>query len=527
MTIRTRAWLAAALASICIAAAPTAAAQQPDAKAASQRSSEAPHAAAPPPDSVTRHTLRRGGRELDYTATAGTLPAGENPAKPIGDIFYVAYTLDGADPAARPLAFVFNGGPGAAAAYLHLGAMGPKRVAFGDDGSIPPPPGRLVANEASWLPFVDMVFVDPPGTGYSRLAPRGKDEDEDDKNVFGVRRDLRTLAAFMRLYLSRNGRWASPRFVVGESYGGFRAAALPALLERTFGMSLNGVMLISPVIEFSLQESDRYRVVPWALRLPSFAATAWHHRKVPDRGNAPAAETLDAFRREVESFALGDYVATLAASSSSEPFYARLSRYIGLDAEALQRRGGRVGAQQFAKSLLHDSRRIVSVYDGTIAVPDPHPESADFGTDPTLGPLSARVTDALASYVAGELGFKTDRAYNTLNREISRRWNWGSNGGQGFVGTAGDLKEIMTRNERFGVFVGHGMFDLVTPYLASAYVVEQMDLPERLRRNVQLEVYDGGHMMYTHARARARLARDAEAFVHRTLEGPKETGKVP
>lgn len=477
-----------------------------------------------PKPSVTQHVYRAGTQELRYTATAGSLPAGDNPAQPLGDMFYVAYTLDGADPANRPVAFVFNGGPGAASAYLHLGTMGPKRVAVNDDGTLPAPPGRLVVNEASWLPFTDMVFVDPIGTGYSRFAKRKKKAKSDESGLWGVRRDLAALGGFIRLYLSRNGRFASPKFIVGESYGGFRAAALPGTLERDFSIALNGTILVSPVIEFSLQSSDAYQILPWAMRLPSYAAAAWHHGKAPARGEG---QTFEAFRGEVESFALGDYLTTLARGTGDRAaFFDRLARYTGLEADALRRLGGRIGTGHFAKTLLRDSNRIVSLYDAAIAAHDPNPGQPRFGTDPTLDPVSSRIADAFAGYVATDLGFKTDRAYRMLNRVVSRQWDWksGINGSQGFVGTADALKSALTRNARLGVLVVHGLYDLVTPYFAADYVIRQMDLPEPLRRNVTLAVYPGGHMMYTHAATRARLAQDAAVFVRRTLSDRAEDG---
>jgi len=472
-----------------------------------------------PAASVTHHVLNLNGRTLRYTATAGSLPASANTPQRIGDMFYVAYTLDGADTASRPVTFVFNGGPGAASAYLHLGAMGPKRVALNDDGTLPPPPGHLVTNESSWLPFTDMVFVDPVGTGYSRLGGKKKVKATSDGSVWGVRRDLRTLGSFIRLYLARNGRWPSPKFVVGESYGGFRAAALPDTLEREFSISLNGTLLVSPVIEFSLaglDGADAYRLAPWALRLPSYAATAWQHRMVP--ASTDGAQTLDGFRQEVERFALGDYLTALAGGiPDRKAFFDRLARYTGLPADALQRMGGRIPSGQFAKLLLRGSNRIVSLYDGAIAAPDPHPDRPRFGADPTFDPVTARIMDAFSTYIATDLGFKTDRAYRMLNRAIARNWDWLSGGRQGYAGTADALKEAMTRNEKLGVFIAHGLFDLVTPYFASSYIVAHMDLPEKLRRNVTLAVYPGGHMMYTHAAARTALARDAEAFFNATL----------
>jgi carboxypeptidase C (cathepsin A) len=501
----------------------------------------AAHPSAPttlPAPSITQHVLALNGRSLRYTATAGSLPATANTPQRIGDMFYVAYTLDGENAASRPITFVFNGGPGAASAYLHLGAMGPKRVALNDDGTLPPPPGHLVANDSSWLPFTDLVFVDPIGTGYSRLAPgKGAKADDDHKSVWGVRRDLRTLGAFIRLYLARNGRWSSPKFIVGESYGGFRAAALPDLLEREFAISLNGTVLISPVIEFSLaglDGSDPYRLAPWALRLPSFAATAWQQGKARPESDGP--QTIDDFRHEAERFALGGYLTALAGGSrEDDSFYDRLAHFTGLPADALRRMKGRIPSARFAKLLLRDSNRIISLYDGSVAGPDLDPGRPRLGPDPTFDPVTARIMDAFSTYVVSDLGFKTDRAYRMLNHAIARNWNWLSGEKQGYAGAADALKDAMMRNGGLGVFIAHGMFDLVTPYFTSSYIVAHMDLPPPLRRNVKIAVYRGGHMMYTHAAARIALARDAAEFFRATLgkaapekaETPAKPAKAP
>lgn len=488
----------------------------------------APRPMSLPAPSVTQHVLALNGRTLHYTATAGSLPATADTPQRIGDMFYVAYTLDDAPATSRPITFVFNGGPGAASAYLQMGAMGPKRVALNDDGSMPPPPGRLVSNDSSWLPFTDMVFVDPIGTGYSRLAPakNGKAQGGG-KSVWGVRRDLRTLGSFIRLYLARNGRWASPKFVVGESYGGFRAAALPDLLEREFAISLNGTIMISPVIEFSLaglNGPDAYRLAPWALQLPSFAATAWQQGKVHAGSNG--ATTLDGFRHAAEQFALGDYLAALAgAKPEDKRFYDRLAHFTGLPVDALRRMDGRIPSGRFAKLLLRDSGRIISLYDGSVAAPDPDPGRTRFGPDPIFDPVTARIMDAFSSYIVTDLGFKTDRAYRMLNRVVARKWDWLAGGHQGYAGSADDLKDAMTRNQALHVFIAHGMFDLVTPYFTSHYIVAHMNLPPQLRRNVTLAVYPGGHMMYTHAAARIALARDAAAFFAATL-GEKKGQQV-
>jgi len=515
MTKRKRLVLAALLAGgLAIAAAHAAQADAEDAPAVAQAAAAdpAPESTALPEASLTSHEIEVAGRPIAYSATAGTLPLGQDPERPQAQMFYVAYTADAVEPGTRPVAFVLNGGPGASAAYLHLGALGPQRVVFEEDGAAPAAPPRVVPNADTWLTFTDLVFIDPVETGFSRAVT--EEGDEDARRFLGTRPDLEALAAFVRLWLSRNERWASPKFLVGESYGGFRVAALADLLAERQGIQVNGAVLISPVIEFSLHDGDDYTLLPWVLRVPSYAAAAHSHgRGAPATG---PSNDLESVLDEAEAFSLAELLPGLAqgdhaAAPAAEALHRRLADVIGLPPELVRRHAGRIPRGVFAKELLREDRRVVSVYDGSVAAIDPEPARSSTGRDARLTQLTATFAAAINDYLRRDLDYATDRPYRVLNPEVSRRWNWraGRGGGQGYIGAADDLKNVLSREPGFQVLVVHGAYDLVTPYFTSVYVARQMRLDPEVRDAVRVEVYEGGHMFYTHGASRERLHRDA------------------
>ncbi|MGH6886936.1 MAG: S10 family peptidase, partial [Geminicoccales bacterium] len=435
---------------------------------------------------------------------------GQDPERPEAHLFYVAYAADRAEPGTRPVAFVLNGGPGASAAYLHLGALGPRRVVFDEDGAAPPAPPRIVPNPDTWLTFTDLVFIDPVETGFSRIAATAEGE-EDGARFLGTRADLNALSAFIRLWLSRNERWTSPKFLVGESYGGFRVAALADLLAERQGIQVNGAVLISPVIEFSLHDGDDYTLLPWVLRVPSFAAVAHRHGK----GSLAAAASgdLESALDEVEAFSLAELLPGLArgdalAAPAARALYQRLAAMVGLPPELVRRHAGRIPRGVFAKELLRAERRVVSLYDGSLSAIDPEPARSSASRDSRLTRVTATLAAAINDYLRRDLDYETDRPYRVLNREVSREWEWGGDG-RGFIGAADDLKAVLSREPSFRVLIVHGAYDLVTPYFTSVYVARQMRLDPEVRDAVSVEVYQGGHMFYTHGAPRARLARDA------------------
>jgi carboxypeptidase C (cathepsin A) len=478
------------------------------------KGSEDASAEAPEPVSTTRHRLEVQGQTLTYTATAGRLPV-EIEGAPNANIFFVSYERSdgGLIAAERPVTFVFNGGPGAASAYLHLGALGPQRLVLDDDGAIPPAPASLTVNQETWLTFTDLVFVDPVGTGYSQRVGQA---DETRSAFWETQTDLRSLAEFIRLYLTRNNRRLSPVFLVGESYGGFRAAALAGTLTTDTGVGLNGIVLVSPVLEFSLMEGDDYTLLPWALLLPAYAATALAHDRADFSDNAEEpAQTL----KTVEAFSLNSYLTGMAEGDGMNKearaaWYKQIASFTGLSEDVVERHRGRIPRQVFAKELLADEARFVSLYDGSVAGIDPNPESAwRVGHDPVLQGLTAPLTSALVAYVRDDLGYENDQPYELLNRNVSHAWQWhGSDQSQGYLGAADDLKSAMSLNRHLHTLIVHGYHDLVTSYFASRYVVDQMALDATIRPNLTLATYNGGHMFYTRTEARRRLEEDARAF---------------
>jgi len=462
--------------------------------------------------SETRHVLELADRKLAYVAVAGTLPVKIRKNGSRCRIFFVAYELEGIRAASRSLTFVFNGGPGASAAYLHLGALGPRTIEFGKEGTLPEPPVGSVENARTWLRFTDLVFVDPVGTGYSRcVTDCGSDKKGKEKSAaWGVEEDFTAMAEFVRLYLTRRGRWTSPKYLVGESYGGFRVAGLSGHLQSN-GIGVNGMILISPVLEFGSLSEDSYRLLPWIVRVPSYAATARRHGKA--RGNLPENHVRTALEG-VERFAVHDLLPALANGQAELPCE-QLAGFIGMSDQAVERSDARIPLSLYVKNLLSSSRRLISVYDGSWTAIDPKP---GYPFPPAEDPLLARINLLLApafnAYIREDLGFETDLHYKILNKTVSKKWNWksGMKSEQGFVGAAEDLKTAMSLNENLRVLIAHGVFDLVTPYFGSVVVFRQMALDPSVASNFSLKVYEGGHMFYTHQRARFEFFEDARAF---------------
>ena len=500
--------------------APAVARAQPGPAGAAERADPAAGTAAreTPATVATAHRLTLPDRVLAYTARAGVLPVRRAPRQPEAEIFYVAYTLDDADARRRPVSFLFNGGPGAASVFLHLGGIGPRRLALNADGTWPPAPVGLSDNPLTWLAFTDLVFVDPVGTGYSVVPEAGPDDGKEaDKgkasDFWGVERDLDSLGEFIRLYLTRNDRWLSPKVVVGESYGGFRVAALAQRLPEKFDIAPNGAILISPLMEYAMLGGNRYNLLPWALTLPSLAATAaWH-----DRGSlaAAASQDLEATLAPVEDFALSEMLVGLADEDAAA-VYAAIAAFAGLPEGFVAARRGRIGTGAFAKQLLRDQERLVGRYDGTISGPDPHPDEADFeGGDPSFDFLTTAYAPALIAHLRGELDFRTDAAYELINRDVGRRWDFSDalpQRRQGFAGFSEALREGLILNPGLSVLITHGYHDLITPYLASRYLVAQMDLPAEAAGRVRLANFTGGHMFYLRQSSLEALHEAAASF---------------
>ncbi len=479
---------------------------------AEQAESKSEQAAAPdllPPTSVTHHTIALSGKTVPYSATAGTLPLRDEQGKTIAFIFYVAYAKEPLD-AKRPITFVFNGGPGASSAYLHLGAMGPKAIEVTDKGEVAGPPSRLSGNDSTWLDFTDLVFVDPVGTGYSRAA-QGKDE----RDFFGIEHDTEYLADFIRSFLIDNGRMSSPLFLAGESYGGFRAATITRDLQKKGGTSPSGLVLISPALEFALLNGEDYDPLTWALLLPSYAAVNLESKGVTGR------EMLKPALKDAERYALSDYLVALAsgAEDGGKLASAKVAALAGLPVEIVEQHLARIEPQTFIKEFDRAHGQVLSRYDGSVGGPDPNPSSSwPHGPDPVLDATVPLWTSAFLQYAQDELGYKTDVAYQLLNRDVRSKWDFGTSPTrQGYAGVIDDIQDARAANRSLGVLIATGYTDLITPYLAASYLVDQLP-PLQGATPIEVEDYAGGHMLYLRPDSRRALKEDAEAMYERVLK---------
>jgi carboxypeptidase C (cathepsin A) len=454
---------------------------------------------------TTDHRLALPGGTLDYRAVVETLPVVDDKGATTAQVAVIAYLAAAADPESRPVTFVFNGGPGVSSAFLQLGALGPKVLVTGEGGAVPAPPARLRDNPDSWLAFTDLVFVDPVGTGFSRPT---KTSDDAEKPFWSVSGDTRSLAEIIRLWLTRNARWPSPKFIAGESYGGFRGAQIARRLLDDQGVALNGLVMISPALEFSTISPGRYSALPWALALPSMVASA------RAQGKGDAAMPLDA----VEQFALTDYLTGIAAIAPAGPGPApslidEVSKLLGLEEETVRRYHGRVPVDVFAEQLLKGTGLSLSLYDGAFAGPDPRPGRP--GADPLLGAIKAPLSAAYNAYVRDDLKVETDVPFLLLNQDTSRNWDWeGARGGRG-GGAMDEVAQSLALTPGLRLLVVHGRTDLVTPYMASRWLLDRLDLPDDVRSRVDLTVLDGGHMMYLAADQRRALSERAAEFYRR------------
>ena len=462
------------------------------------------------PDSLKKHTVNAGGRTLNYTTRTGFMPirnaqTGETEAK----IFYMAYTLDN-PPAKRPLMFSFNGGPGSASVWLHLGALGPKRVKMLDDGLMPPPPYQLVDNEATWLTETDMVFIDPVGTGYSRAM-----KPEFAAKFFGVNGDIDSVGEFIRMYLGRNQRWASPLFLVGESYGTTRAAGLSNYLFEK-GIGLNGILLVSSVLNFQTIRFAENNDMPLVLILPSYAVTAWYHKRLSPQMQAKSVKEVV---EEAENFAVGEYMPALLkmerlSAPEKQNLAEKFSRLTGLNRDFIERNNFRVELGEFNKELLRDQRRTTGRLDSRFTGIDRDAAGDNAETDPSMSAIRTPYTATFNDYVRRDLDFKSDLEYYILGGGIGR-WNW--NVDNGYADTSMQLKSAMAKNPYMKVFIANGYYDMATPFFATEYTVSAMNLEPVLRKNISLAYYESGHMMYIEKNSLRKLKEDAAAFIQSSL----------
>jgi len=478
------------------------------AKAAQEDEKEKP---APPPEreSVTERTARIAGTEVAYRAVASTTTLRTDDGEPRASVFSIAYTRTGVDdPAARPLTFVFNGGPGSSSTWLHMGLAGPRRVDMPDGPTAPPAPFRVIDNDASLLDVSDLVFIDPVSTGYSRPAAG-----QEAKQFHGLREDLESVGEFIRLHTSRAGRWASPKFLVGESYGTTRAAGLTQHLAERHGMHVSGVGLISAILMFQSVRPDPGNDLPYVLSLPTYAATAWYHRRLDHRFT-----DLRALTDEVEEFALGDYASLLlqggrTPEATRRSVAERLASYTALSAAFLEACDLRVAPHRFFKELLRSERRTVGRLDTRFTGIDSDAAGEAPQYDPSYMVIQAPFTAAVNAHLRGELGFESDLPYEVLRGESVRPWNYGDDGTNHYVDVASMLRAAMSWNRDLRVLLASGCYDMATPFAAAEWTFDHMGLDPTLAGNVRMTRYEAGHMMYINPPSRDRLARELRALV--------------
>ncbi len=465
---------------------------------------------------ITKHSVKIGGKEIKYTVTTGTMVMKEEVndkekdgevEKPRAQIFFTAYTKDGVkDNSKRAITFSFNGGPGSSSVWLHMGVLGPRRVVLTDEGEMPPPPFKLTDNQYSILDDTDLVFIDPMSTGFSRPV-----DGEKSAEWHTFTKDIASVGDFIRLYTTRYNRWLSPKFLAGESYGTTRAAGLSGYLQNRHGMLLNGLLLISAVLDFTTIDFNLNNDLPYILFLPAYTATAWYHGKLNFK--APLQTVL----KEAEEFAKGEYAIALLKGASLAPedrasVVEKLSRYTGISQEFIQRSDLRILDQHYFKELLRERGKTVGRLDSRYTGIDRLGVTATPEYDPLFAQVSGPYTAAFNDYIRTELKFEIDTPYEILSEKVWMQWSYGYFQNQ-YVNVAETLRSSMTFNKYLKVFIANGYYDLGTPYSATEYTVDHLGLEASLRKNISMEYYEAGHMMYVHMPSLKAMKKDMSKFI--------------
>lgn len=463
---------------------------------------------------TTQHSIRIGRKTLRYTAVAGRMVVRTertddgkyDGAKPAAEVFVTAYTLDGAKPGERPVTFAFNGGPGSSSVWLHLGLFGPRRVVMGDVGDLAAPPYALADNAETLLAVSDLVLIDPVSTGISRPAAGEKGS-----SFHGFTGDIDSIADVVRVWTGRNRRWASPKFVAGESYGTTRAVALAERLQSTDGMYLNGVILISSVLDFGASSfvtgvADRAH----ALYLPHYAAVAHYHGK---HGRRSLRSVLD----EAEAYAIRDYPWALArgnrlTATERAEAVETVARLTGLSTDYVERADLRIEHWRYYGELLRDQRTTVGRLDSRFTGHAASAIAEAMDADPSMDAISGPYSTAYNHYVRDELGYESDLRFHTLSLEAFQAWSYKEFEGKP-VQVVDKLERAMRQNPHLKVHIGYGYYDGATPYFAAEDTVAHLALPDELRANIDHAYYEAGHMMYVHEPSRIKQATDIAAFI--------------
>lgn len=455
---------------------------------------------------VTSHTVKIAGKSISYTATAGTLPVPGDDEKTKANIFFIAYTVDADQASRRPITYCFNGGPGSSSVWLHLGMLGPKRVKLPGEPVVAAPPAEVISNPFSLLDITDLVFIDPVSTGYSRPL-----EGEKKEQFHGFTEDIESVGRFIHLYTTKYSRWGSPKFLCGESYGTLRAAGLAEHLQDRYNLELNGIVLVSTVLDFQTLLFQPTNDLPYILFLPSFTATAWYHNQLDeDLQKLPLHEVVDLARE----FALGPYATALLKGASlpddeRKEVIAAASTLTGLSKSYLRRSNLRVSMDRFGKQLLKQKGLILGRFDSRYVGPDRDAAAEGTGYDPSAAALFGAFTSALYQYVRSDLGVEKVVPYEILTGKV-HPWNYDQFTNR-YVDSSIRLSEAMVKNPHLKIFVANGYYDLATPFAAAEYTFSRL-LPTIRQQNVILEYYEGGHMMYVHEPSLEKLRQDLLQF---------------
>lgn len=454
-----------------------------------------------------------GGRKIDYDATVGSIILPDSAGAGRAEIFYTAYTERGvADESRRPIMFAYNGGPGSSSVWVHMGLLGPRRVDIPDTVHAAPPPYHLVDNEYSMLDKADLVFIDPVGTGYSKTLGKTRGA-----SFWGVDQDAASLGEFVSRYLSESGRWNSPRYLMGESYGTTRSAALSAVLQNRYNIDLNGVVLLSSVLDFQTITFDPGNDEPFIMYLPSYAAVAWYHNALASR---PA--DLRPFLKEVEHFATTDYAQALLAgdnlsSTDRTRIIAKLQQYTGLSRDYIDKANLRINASQFEKELLREHGQVLGRLDARFTGETGDLLAEESGYDPQSADISSAYVSLFNQYMHEDLNYGKDKLYAISGRVNPWDWTHGNRRGwPGHTNVAVDLANTLSANPKLHVLLNSGLFDLATPYFAAEWTMDHMGVPKQVRSQVTEAEYLSGHMIYVHVPALAKFKANVAAFIDRT-----------